>query len=226
MYYDTLQVSSKATPEELKKQYRKLSLQTHPDRKGGNAELFKRVTEAYEILSNDATRKKYDMTMLPAATFASASPESQDVSVEITLDQAFTGCAVPFQVKGETCYVDIPPGVDTNEVLVVPRPDGNVRVRVVVNNTTALVRNGLDLTYTHPINLKEALCGVSFDIQYFQGQTLKLSTKGTVLSPTYKKIIPNKGMKRDKNCGTLTIGFRIEFPTLTFAQIESLEQIL
>lgn len=225
MYYETLQVPSTASAEQIKKQYRKLSLQTHPDRKGGNAELFKRLTEAYEVLSDDGCRRKYDMTrtVVPGAA-TPATPT--DVSVEITLDQAFTGCAVPFQTNGETCYVDIPAGVDTNEVLPVHRQDGTVKVRVMVKNTTMLERNGLDLTYTHPITLKEALCGVSFDIQYFQGQTLKLSTKGTVLSPTYKKILPNKGMKRDKNCGTLTIGFRIEFPTLTFAQIESLEQIL
>jgi DnaJ-class molecular chaperone len=225
MYYETLQIPSTATADQIKKQYRKLSLQTHPDRKGGNAELFKRLTEAYEVLSDEGCRRKYDMTRSPASSPSTSSAPS-DVSVEITLDQAFTGCAVPFQTKGETCYVDIPAGVDTNEVLHVQRHDGPVKIRVMVKNATMFERNGLDLYYTHPITLKEALCGVSFDIHYFQGQTLKLSTKGLVLSPTYKKILPNKGMKRDKNCGSLTIGFRIEFPNLSLAQINSLEQIL
>jgi DnaJ-class molecular chaperone len=224
MHYETLQVPFTAPPEVLKRQYRKLSLQTHPDRKGGNAELFKRVTEAYEVLSNEETRRRYDSTLRGPATATSTDPSA--TQIEITLDQAYTGCAMPFQWGGDTCYADIPAGVDSNEVVVVPRPEGNVRVRVLVSNTTPLVRHGLDLTYTHPITLKEALCGVAFEIQYFQGQTLRLSTRGTVLSPTYRKVLPLKGMKRDKNCGSLTIAFKIDFPVLTAEQIVALDQLL
>ena len=224
MHYETLQVSYTASPEMLKKQYRKLSLQTHPDRKGGNAELFKKVTEAYDVLSNEVERRKYDLTLrAQPAPETMAQPMTQ---IEITLDQAFTGCAMPFQWSGETCYADIPAGIDSNEVVLVARPEGTVRVRVLVTNTTALVRHGLDLTYTHPITLKEALCGVAFEIQYFQGQTLRLSTRGTVISPTYRKVLPLKGMKRDKNCGSLTIAFKIDFPLLTAEQIQALDAIL
>ena len=228
MHYETLQVAYTATPEAIKKQYRKLSLQTHPDRKGGNAELFKKVTEAYDILSSEAERRRYDMTLRAHSVAPPPAPQTEAsfTQIEISLDQAYTGCAMPFQYSGETCYADIPPGVDTNEVVVVARPDGPVRVRVVVINTTQLVRHGLDLTYTHTITLKEALCGVAFEIQYFQGQTLRLSTKGTVISPMYRKVLPQKGIKRDKNCGSLTIAFKIDFPTLTAHQIEAIENIL
>jgi DnaJ-class molecular chaperone len=226
MYYETLDVPQTATGEMIKKQFRKLSLQTHPDRKGGDVEKFKKVTEAYELLSNETSRRKYDMTLRPEREPRERERDPEEKTVEITLDQAYTGCAIPFTFHGETCYVDIPAGVDNNEVIQVQRPDGMVRVRVVVHNTTSLVRNGLELTYTHQVTLKEALCGVSFEIQYFQGQTLRLSTKGMVLSPSYKKVLPLKGMKRDKNCGSLTIMFKIEFPILTPTQITALDQIL
>jgi len=225
MHYETLQVPFTATAEVLKRQYRKLSLQTHPDRKGGNADTFKRLTEAYKILSDESERRKYDLTLRSHPTVPSVS-EPTATQIDISLDQAYTGCAMPFQVNGETCYVDIPAGVATKEVVLVARPDGNVRVRVMVINTTTLVRHGLDLTYTHPITLKEALCGVAFEIQYFQGQTLRLSTRGTVISPSYRKVLPLKGMKRDKNCGSLTIGFKIDFPALTGEQIQALDAIL
>jgi len=225
MYYETLQVPFTATPEVIKRQYRKLSLQTHPDRRGGNAELFKKVTEAYEKLSNEESRRKYDGTLRATPAPANAT-EPSVTQIEITLDQAFTGCAMPFQWNGETCYADIPAGIDSNEVVLVARPEGTVRVRVLVQNTTPLVRHGLDLTYTHPITLKEALCGVAFEIQYFQGQTLRLSTRGTVISPSYRKVLPLKGMKRDKNCGSLTIAFKIDFPVLTAEQIVALDTIL
>lgn len=61
-YYEILGVGKTATQEEIKKAYRKLALQYHPDRnktKEGEAK-FKEVTKAYEVLSNAEKRKTYD----------------------------------------------------------------------------------------------------------------------------------------------------------------------
>ncbi|TVQ43670.1 MAG: J domain-containing protein [Gloeocapsa sp. DLM2.Bin57] len=62
-YYATLGVSKTATPEEIKKTFRKLALKYHPDRNPGDkvAEArFKEISEAYEILSDAEKRSKYD----------------------------------------------------------------------------------------------------------------------------------------------------------------------
>ena len=58
-YYKTLGVSRNATQEEIKKAFRKLARQHHPDA-GGDEAKFKEINEAYEVLSDEKKRKLYD----------------------------------------------------------------------------------------------------------------------------------------------------------------------
>ena len=61
-YYATLGVDRNASADEIKKAYRKLARQLHPDVAGADkAEDFKAVNEAYDILSNEEQRRLYDM---------------------------------------------------------------------------------------------------------------------------------------------------------------------
>lgn len=63
-YYQTLGVAKTATPDEIKKAYRKLASQHHPD-KGGDTAMFQKVEEAYRILSDPQKRQQYDNPSRP-----------------------------------------------------------------------------------------------------------------------------------------------------------------
>ncbi len=59
-YYHILGVTKTATEEEIKKAYRKLAHQYHPDKSGGDEKKFKEINEAYQVLSDKSKRAQYD----------------------------------------------------------------------------------------------------------------------------------------------------------------------
>jgi DnaJ-class molecular chaperone len=62
-YYETLDVTEKASPEEIKKTYRKLAFKYHPDRTSNDPEAtqrMKEINEAYATLSDPSKRREYD----------------------------------------------------------------------------------------------------------------------------------------------------------------------
>ena len=194
-YYKVIGVQDNASFTDIKNAYRRLSMQWHPDRPGGDEEKFKKINEAYEILSDDGKRKIYDMqknnpffqegasSMMPGEQeifnmlfggmgggmrgavggfgggfggmgvpgmgaipqvkiFRNGVPVSLSSAlqkptpiikkIQITLEQSYVGCNIPVEierwvlqsnqtkiVEKEKIYVDIPCGIDTNEIIII-----------------------------------------------------------------------------------------------------------
>ena len=70
-YYEILGVEKGANEEEIKKAYRKLAHQYHPDKQGGDEAKFKEINEAYQVLSDKQKRGQYDQF---GQTFDGANP--------------------------------------------------------------------------------------------------------------------------------------------------------
>ena len=59
-FYEILGVDKNASKEQIKKEFRKLSLKYHPDKRNGDEDKFKQINEAYQTLSDDEKRRQYD----------------------------------------------------------------------------------------------------------------------------------------------------------------------
>lgn len=68
-YYDVLGVSRTATEEEIKKAFRKLALEHHPDKNNGDDSKFKEINEAYQVLSDSKKRRDYDNPGFSSGSF-------------------------------------------------------------------------------------------------------------------------------------------------------------
>jgi len=94
-YYERLGVSPTATDEEIKKAYRTLAREHHPDVNPESEEKFKLIAEAYETLSNADKRQQYDMSQL-RNTFFTNGPAFQfrirynNSSIEIPVEYQFS----------------------------------------------------------------------------------------------------------------------------------------
>ena len=175
-------------------------------------------------------------------------PTPKVKTVNISVEQVMSGANVPIEIERwivqdgtktfekETIYVDVPCGIDDNEIIVLKdkgnvmndTTKGDIKVFIKIENTTLFKRHGLDLIYEKKITLKEALCGFSFELKYVNGKTYTINNnKGSIVTPSYHKSIPNMGFKRNEHVGNLIITFIVEFPEkLTLKQIDSLSSIL
>lgn len=140
-YYETLGVDQNASKEEIKKAYRKLSKQHHPDMNGGDDARFKEIAEAYEHLSDDAKRAQYDARgSNPFGNmgfdgfqfdgnlsdmfnqFFGGNPQqmrgqNHTVVMNISFQDAYSGSKKRFSINGEVIEINIPRGVKTGTKL-------------------------------------------------------------------------------------------------------------
>jgi len=174
------------------------------------------------------------------------SPIIKTININIT--QILTNNSIPIEIErwiienenkvfeNETIYVDIPQGIDENEIIIL-RDKGNIvnenckgdiKIFVKIVNETEFSRSGLDLLLEKTISLKDALCGFNFEINYINGKSYTLNnSSGNIITPEYRKIVKNMGLKRGENTGNLIIIFHVKFPeTLTEEQMLKLKDIL
>lgn len=152
-YYDTLGVPKDASDKAIKKAYRKLAQQYHPDANPGDATAearFKDVNEAYDVLSKSETRAEYDKVRDMGYFVGGPGPAggAQNVRVEDLFGRAGAASGSPFDLFGGL---------------------GDIFGR----QTTTRRAAGRDLTAEVGLTFHQAVSGVTRDIS-IEGQTVKV----------------------------------------------------
>lgn len=168
-------------------------------------------------------------------------------TINIKISQVLTGANIPLEIERwiteqgmkvfetETIYVTIPKGIDDGELILLKEKGniinemckGDIKIFVKIENDSIFKRVGLDLVLEKSINLKDALCGFSFEITYINGKSYTLNNNaGNIIPHGFRKIIPNMGLERDQHKGNMIIEFNVQFPEkLSESVIASLKKI-
>lgn len=176
-------------------------------------------------------------------------PSTIHVTLTIDIVQSYNGCSLPVEIdreiwhdssirekEKETIYINVPQGIDDNEVIVVKEKGhinkynkiGDVKVHIKVDNNTEFIRNGIDLILHKHITLKESLCGFYFEFTHITGKIFRIHNKmGTIIAPEFKKKIDKLGMKRENHIGNLIILFHVKYPeNIPIEKLKQIEEIL
>lgn len=231
-YYAILGVNKQATDSEIKKAYRKLASQHHPDR-GGDTETFKQVQEAYDILSDSSKRAEYDN---PQGFF------SQRRNFDDIMDQYFTQFNVRSQMRSSRIElwipledvarggprlitvntgagsmpveINIPQGIQDGEAIRYPKliRGTDLVVEFRVNPHHEWHREGLDLWCEKPINFWQLIIGTEVTVKDLLGRSVNLKVP-TMTKPGSSLRLKGRGLQRDRyNTGDIFVRIKATMP--------------
>jgi len=202
-YYSTLGVNKNATQDDIRKAYKKQSMQHHPDR-GGNEEVFKKINEAYSTLKDPAKRQEYDNPQPQWDQRNYADPFEQmfgqmrgrrqrnkDIlcTAQVELVDIIKGkkldieYQLPSGIK-QTATVHIPAGIDNNvtmryqglgDNMFKQLPRGDLLIKVIIRTPRGWDRQGENLLTFTEVNVFEAMLGTKKVIRTLENKTLQLT---------------------------------------------------
>jgi DnaJ-class molecular chaperone len=97
-YYGLLEVPRDASPERIKRAYRRLSRKCHPDTEGGSAEQLRALKDAYETLVDADARSRYDRTLEQLKAGDRAWAGAAPGEILLSPAEAAAGGSVPLEV--------------------------------------------------------------------------------------------------------------------------------
>ena len=168
------------------------------------------------------------------------------IDLNISYYQSYYGTSIPVNIKrkifsnntlqfeNETIYIEIPKGIDNNEIITIENKGNNynncftdVKVTIKLLPEKNFTRNGLDVIYKKNLSFKESLTGFWFELQHFNQKTYKINNLNEIFTNNMVKRFKNLGFQREEFTGNLIIQFHVDIPqNLSIETINKLKEIL
>lgn len=233
-YYQTLGVDRSASADEIKRAYRKLASKHHPDR-GGDANTFKQVQEAYDILSDKRKRAEFDNPQgfftqrnnfddIVNQYFTQFDIRSQmrnsRMELWLSLEDVLKGgpkiISLPHASGSTAVEIQVPQGVVDGEAIryagLLPG-GGDLVVAFRIQPHRTYRRDGMDLYTEVNANFWQLITGDKIQFTDLQGKTLAL-TIPPLTKPDSSLRMKNMGVQRKgHNNGDLFVKIKAVLPT-------------
>lgn len=222
-HYNTLGVPRDASQEDIKKAYRKLAMQHHPD-KGGDIAKFQEITNAYETLSDPDKRLQYDNPTARQNPFNGGFGFNQafDINdiisqffrqqnhqgptqqifrtrVAVSLVDSYNGASHSFQLTTpsgvKVINVNVPKGIESGDQVRYENviENGTLIVEFIVQSDLRFDRNGNDLYCNLPISVLDLIVGTKTTVNTISGKKMEV-TIGPNTQPTQQVRLAGLGM--------------------------------
>lgn len=242
-YYSVLGVGRTATPEEIKKSYRRLAAQHHPDR-GGDTARFQEIQQAYDVLSDPEKRSQYDHPQQHPQQFnfgGGFNPFDDIINqfmrqhrqaifgttVAVTLEQIAQNKKVDVYINtpqgGKMVAISVPPAVESGQQVRYEGiiPDALLQVTFVVQPHPAFQRQGLDIILTRSVNMFELILGTEIVVPSIYGTEFQVRIPAK-FAPGGNLRIPGRGLQANGMTGDQYVLIQAAMPDTISHELLSL----
>jgi DnaJ-class molecular chaperone len=245
-YYQLLNVSPSATNAEITKAFRTVSRQKHPD-KGGDVDTFKKISSAYDILSNEEKRLCYDaygkeFDSVPNIEIFKQQLRNADIQVVVqaTLQECIKGkeCKISYRrtsASGQPEHIShtfyLKPGTMHQEKFIFPnmghveksKLPGNLIVTVHEIEQKDFKRCGQALLTQVKVDLFDLLLGKAIQIDHPRGETIHLHQPETYFQTETWYRIEGQGCT---SSSPMFIQIKINMPDITLETRQKMIEVL
>lgn len=239
-YYKILNLKYDSSIEDIKKSYKKLVLETHPDmhpKDYQKEEKFKLINEAYEVLSNKDKKKEYDKKLRLERSKDSYRTKVEGLDIcltrKVSIKECYNGCINNIlyhknfrvedgKIRYDTCSINvkIDPCFNDGDIIKIANmgetsdnpnvKNGDLYIKVYLEDKD-YQKQGLDVFITKHITFIDACLGVDIDIELLDSSSLTIHIpEGTQYGDSFK--IRGKGLYKDNIYGDMYVKVAIDVP--------------